>query len=300
MELYQLEYFLEVARQRNFTRAAARLHLAQAALSEQVRKLEEELGGPLFVRGRRESFLTPAGEMLRSHAEILLGQAEVARRAVADLLQIRRGQLAVGSIPSVSACLFPDVVAGFRVRHPGVDLCLLEGTSEQVGSWVEEGRVQLGVVQLPAGSGKCVQSPLFSEPFLLLVPAVHTIARKRSVPLASLAAESFIFYRGRVREVVESACRLAGFEPRVACETGELETIRSLVAAGLGVALLPRLALGRVGEGCRVVGLSGPGVKREVALLRRSGAQLPAEGMEFQRLLFAALGTDVIDSRSRR
>jgi DNA-binding transcriptional LysR family regulator len=239
---------------------------------------------------------------LRAHAEILLGQAEVARRAVGDLLRLRRGQLTVGAIPSVSACLFPTVVAGFRVRHPGVDLCLLEGTSEQVGAWVEEGRVQLGVVQLPAGSGRCFQTPLFSEPFLLLVPATHGLARKQSVSLKALAAESFIFYRGRVRDVVEGACRSAGFEPRVACETGELETIRSLVAAGLGVALLPRLALGRVAEGCRVVGLSGMGVKREVAVLRRSEDQFSAESQEFQRLLCAELGSKglPISLKSRR
>ena len=290
MELYQLEYFLEVARQRNFTRAAARLNLAQAALSEQVRKLEQELGGALIQRGRRESVLTPAGELLRAHAGILLGQAGVARRAVAELLGMGRGRLTVGSISSVSACLLPAVVSGFRARHPGADLRLLEGTSGELVRWVEEGRVQVGIVQSPAESRRCIQTTLFSEPFVLLVPDGHRLARIRRVALKALARENFIFYRGRVREVVEEACRVAGFEPVVACETRELETVRSLVAAGLGVALLPRLAAVRGTEGCRVLALGGAGIRREVVLVRRSEEPESLECLEFQNLLRAELG----------
>src|SRR6476469_9702574 len=103
MELYQLQYFLEAARQRNFTRAAAQLNLAQAPLSEQIRKLEDELGTSLFQRGRRESVLTAAGETLRVHAEGLLERAEAARCAVQELVGLRRGRRTIGAIPSVSA-----------------------------------------------------------------------------------------------------------------------------------------------------------------------------------------------------
>jgi DNA-binding transcriptional LysR family regulator len=120
MELYQLEYFLEVARQKHFTRAAVRLNLAQAALSEQIRKLEAELGAPLFQRGRRESVLTAAGETLREHAEALLERAEAARRAVAEVVGLRGGRLSVGTVPSVGACVLPGVVAAFRERYPQV------------------------------------------------------------------------------------------------------------------------------------------------------------------------------------
>jgi DNA-binding transcriptional LysR family regulator len=277
MELYQLEYFLEAARQRNFTRAAARLHLAQAALSEQIRKLEDELGTALFHRGRRESSLTAAGEMLRTHAESLLAQADGARRAVQELVGLRRGHLAIGAIPSVSACLLPSVVAEFRRRYPAIELSLIEGTSETIAEWVESGRVQIGIVQRPAAAGDFDETLLLHERFLLFLPRSHAFAKRRSISLKTFSAEPFVFYKGRARDTALIACRAAGFEPRVACESGELETVRALVAAGLGVALLPALAARPPAGGCVTVRLSGVAVERTLVILtRQKQASAPA------------------------
>lgn len=289
MELYQLEYFLEAARQRNFTRAAARLHLAQAALSEQIRKLENELGTPLFHRGRRETVLTAAGETLRLHAERLLDRAAAARRAVQDVAGLRGGRLAVGAIPSVSACLLAPIVARFRQRHPGVELCLFEGTSEAVAQWIENGRIELGIVQLPTGGGGFDETVLFREPFVVLVARKHPVARWRSVDLARLAPEPFILYKGRARDTALAACRAAGFEPRIACESGELETVRSLVSAGLGLAILPQLAVRQRIANCVAVKLQGDPVEREVALLNRSGQTASPSAAVFRSMLSAGL-----------
>lgn len=291
MELYQLEYFLEAARQRSFTRAAARLNLAQAALSEQMRKLEAELGTSLFHRARRGTTLTAAGELLRGHAEALLAQAERARRSVADLTALRGGRLVVAVIPSVGACVLPRVLAAFRRRHPGVDLVLLEGTSEAVAQWVESGRAELGVVQLPAPAGEFEETLLFAEPFVLLVPRTHALARRRQVRLAELASESFVFYKGRARDAAHVACRAAGFEPRVACESGELETIRALVGAGLGLALLPSLAARLPEPRSAVVRLQGEPVRRRVALLQRRQQALSSAGAAFRELLIGCSGS---------
>jgi len=290
MELYQLEYFLAAARHRSFTRAAARLNLAQAALSEQIRKLEAELGARLFNRGRRETTLTPAGETLRTHAEALLAQALAARRAVGDQVAMKGGRLAVGAIPSVSACLLPAAVAAFRRLHPRVELALHEGTSEGVAQAVEAGRIELGVVQLPAPGDAFQVTPLLDESFVLLVPRRHGLARRRLPKLASLAPESFVFYKGRARDVAQAACRAAGFEPRTACESGELETIRSLVAADLGVALLPELATREGAAGCAVVRLGGEPIRRTVALLQRRGQELSPAAQSFRRLLIGEAG----------
>jgi DNA-binding transcriptional LysR family regulator len=285
MDLYQLEYFLEAARQRSFTRAAAKLNLAQAALSEQMRKLEAELGARLFSRGRLETTLTPAGETLRDHAEALLGKAAEARRAVGDLVAMKAGRLSVGAIPSVSACLLPAAVSAFRRRHPQVELALHEGTSEAVAQWTESGKVELGVVQLPAHGDAFEVRPLLDESFVLLVPKAHPLARRRLPRLKDLSNESFVFYKGRARDVAQAACRSAGFEPRTACESGELETIRSLVAADLGVALLPELAARGSVPGCAVVRLGGVPIRRSVALLRRRGRELSPSAEAFRRLL---------------
>jgi DNA-binding transcriptional LysR family regulator len=285
MELYQMEYFLEAARQRSFTRAAQSLHLAQAALSEQMRKLEAEFGTPLFNRGRRETTLTAAGEVLRRHAERLLAQASLARREVMDLVELRGGRLVVGAIPSVSACVLPHTIAAMRRDHPLIELALLEGTSEQVAQWVEVGRVELGIVQLPAPGGSFEETPLFTEAFALLVPAAHPLAREQSVDLNHLASEGFIFYKGRARDAAHAACRDAGFEPRIVCESGELETIRSLVGAALGIALLPELATRGSHPNCIQVKLGGTPVKRSVALLQRHGQALSPAANAFRQLV---------------
>jgi LysR family hydrogen peroxide-inducible transcriptional activator len=290
MELYQLEYFLETARQRNFTRAAAKLHLAQAALSEQIRKLETELGAPLFHRGRRESALTAAGEILRVHAEGLLERAEAARRAVQDVMGLRGGRLSVGAIPSVSACLLPGAIAAFRGSHPQVELALYEGTSEAVAQWVESGKVELGIVQLPTSEGRFEEQLLLTEKFFALVPSTHPATKQRCVSLAKLAGEPFVLYKGRARDTALAACRAAGFEPRIACESSELDTIRSLVGAGLGIALLPQLATRQGAANCTALRLKGTPVERQVALLSRTGQAASPSAAVFSRSVFAQCG----------
>ena len=285
MELYQLEYFLEAARQRNFTRAAGRLHLAQAALSEQMRNLEGELGTPLFHRGRRETVLTAAGETLRHHAEALLDRAATARQAVQDLVGLRGGRLAIGAIPSVSACVLPAAIAAFRRKHPLVELALFEGTSEAVAQMIESGRVEFGIVQLPAVGGDFDEHLLFTEPFVILVAKTHPAAKKRNISLEKLAQEPFVFYKGRARDTALAACRAAGFEPRIACESSELETIRSLVAAGLGIAILPQLATRQPSANCVAVRLRGDPVERHVAILSRSGHAASPSASVFRELI---------------
>ncbi len=285
MELYQLHYFLEAARQKNFTRAAARLHLAQAALSEQIRKLERELGTPLFNRGRHGATLTGAGEILKPHAEALLDRAEAARREVSDYAGLRGGRVCLGSIPSVSACLLPEAIATFRKLHPAVELAVLEGTSEAVAHWVETGRLEFGIVQLPARVGAFEVKVLLKESFVLLVGKDHGLAARRRVALEAVGEESFIVYKGRAHDSAMAACRAAGFEPRIACESGELETIRSLVAAGLGVALLPRLAARQPSPRCVALELKGSPVERSVALLHCAGHTLSPGARVFYQLL---------------
>jgi len=287
MELYQLQYFLEAARQKNFTRAAAKLHLAQAALSEQIRKLESELETPLFQRGRRESVLTAAGETLALHAETLLQQAETARRAVQEVVGLRGGRLAIGAIPSVSAGLLPMPIARFRQRYPKVELVLAEGTSETVAEWVEAGRVELGIVQSPTTEGQFAERILMTERFVLLVPTAHALAGRREVDLKAFAAEPFVFFKGRARMSALAACRSAGFDPRMACESGELETVRALVAAGLGVALLPELAARRARPECALLRVRRPRVERQLSLIRKRGHTASSAAAAFEELLRA-------------
>lgn len=288
MELYQLRYFLELARERNFTRAASRLHLAQTALSEQIRKLEEELGVRLFDRGRRESLLTAEGEALRLHAEGLLEKADAAKRAVLEVAQLRGGRLAIGAIPSVAATLLARALATFTQAHPEVEVVLLEGTSEAIVEMVETGRTELGIVQLPVNQGHFVSNTLLTEPFRVLLAASHPLASQHPIALQRLSTERFLFYRGRARDVAVAACRSAGFEPKICCESGELETLRALVEAGIGVALLPSLAADHLLKPASPIvslTLEGRPASREVALLSLRSRGLSAAAQKLSQLL---------------
>jgi DNA-binding transcriptional LysR family regulator len=173
----------------------------------------------------------------------------------------------------------------FRAKYPEVELVLVEETSAGVAEWVESGRAELGFVQLPvAGRGFGVEL-LLVERFDLVVPRGHRLAQRVSAGLAEVAEESFVFYRGRARESALEACRAAGFEPRVACETMELDTVRALVAAGLGVALLPELALRSLGPALVAVPLEANPIARQLGLLHRLGPGFSPAGQAFRALL---------------
>lgn len=274
MELYQLGYFIEIARQRHFTRAAERLHMAQPALSQQMKNLEAELGTPLFIRGKKETQLTAAGKALLPRAEALLAQAEAARAAVSDVAQLRGGKLIVAAIPSVCAGLLPDLLHAFGRKHPGVKLQLIEDSSERVAASVESGHADLGFLQLPASKAAFESRVLITEPFVALVAASHALANEKEIPLKQLAGESFIFYKGRARDSALEACRKAGFEPHIACESGELETIRALVAARVGIAIVPELATTLLPKNTRAVPLKQPGLQRQIAAVWKKGGGL--------------------------
>jgi DNA-binding transcriptional LysR family regulator len=285
MELYQLGYFIEIARQKNFTRAAERLNLAQPALSQQMKNLESELGTPLFVRGRRQTVLTAAGEALLPRAEALLALAESARHTVAEVAQLRRGRLVMATIPALSATWLLPAIQRFRQTHPFIELVLVEESSGRVADLVETGAAELGFLQLPLNRDGLEVRELFREPFMAILPARHPLARKPTLSLQQLAGEPFVFYKGKARDAALAACREAGFEPRLACESGELETVRALVTAGLGVALLPKLATIGATKRLAVLRLKEPKVERALGLISRQGHAWSAAATAFVKLL---------------
>lgn len=289
MELYQLGYFIEIARQRSFTRAAERLHMAQPALSQQMKNLESELGTVLFIRGRKETQLTAAGKAFLPRAEALLTQAEAAKAVVSDVAHMRGGRLVIAAIPSVSACLLPDAIRQFSRQHPQVRLQLLEESSERVAEGVESGRADIGFLQLPASKAVFEAKSLLDEPFVALASRSRALAGKKELTLRQLAHESFIFYKGRARDTAVEACRKAGFEPLVVCESGELETIRAFVAAGLGVALLPRLASGHLPKSIQAITLRDPHMRRQIAAVWKKGSTLSPAAHALLEMISRAL-----------
>lgn len=282
MELYQLAYFLEIARQKHFTHAAERLNLAQPALSQQMHSLEAELGTPLFVRGRKQTHLTPAGEALLPCAEAMLATAEAAKQAVAEVAQLRGGRLLLATIPSVGACWLPEVIRSFHQLHPNVEIVLLEESSAGIVELVESGRAELGFLVLPVKKSKLLDvRELLTETFVLLAPSTHVVARQKSVRWAEVAKERLIFYKGRGGDTAFAACQKAGFEPRIVCESGELETVRALVGAGLGLAIVPKLAARELPKGVVAMTLQSPGVERKLGLVSHRGRECSVAAEEF-------------------
>lgn len=285
MELYQLGYFIEIARQRSFTRAAEHLHMAQPALSQQMKNLEAELGTALFIRGRKEIQLTAAGKAFLPRAEALLTQAEAAKAVVSDVAQLSGGKLVIAAIPSVSACLLPEVIRSFSKLHGKVELQLIENSSERVAASVESGQADVGFLQLPASKAAFEAQTIITEPFVLLVAKSHALSKQKEVTLKQLATESFIFYKGRARDTALEACRKAGFEPRIACESGELETVRALVAAGLGLAVVPQLAAGNLPRTIQAITIREPKMQRQIAAVWQKGSVLSPAAQALLKLI---------------
>ena len=281
MELYQLQYFVEVARNRNFTRAARRLNLATPALSLQIQKLEKELGTRLFNRGQKETVMTPSGEMLFEKAQALLTMADSVKQSVAEVSELRAGRLAIAFIYSLGARWLPEILREFRSSFPCLNLMTHEETSLGVAALVEDATAELGFLELPTNNQLFEVKEIWNEPYYAVVPADHPLASKKNIALQQLEKDPFVVKRGESQQQTIEACRRAGFEPRIACECTEQETKLALVQAGLGVLLLPQLAAGDAREGVVAVPIREPKLAREVGLIHRRGKELSAAAAAF-------------------
>ena len=285
MELYQLRYFVEAARQRSFTQAARRLGLATPALSVQMRKLEAELGAALFVRGQRQTALTPAGEILFEKAQALLSMADSVKQSVAEVSDLRAGRLALAFVPALGTYWLPNVFQEFRREYPCVKLALEEDDSLGVAARVEDSSVELGFLELPLNDQTFEILNVWEEPVWAVPPQDHPLATRTSVALSELATEAFVVHRDGLRQQTLEACRRAGFEPRLACECSEEETAVALVRAGLGVMLLPGLAASARRPGLVAVAISAPKLVRQFGLISRRGRELSAAAKAFVELV---------------
>lgn len=241
MELRQLRYFTTVARELNFTRAAAKLHVAQPALSRQVRQLEEELGVALLVRDKRSVTLTPQGRRFLSEAEGILQQSERAMQRARDR---DAGSLNIGYVWGLFHSTAPPALQRLRALEPGVAVNLFDLSAAEQGRALASGKLDAGFIgfQFEAKAAGLSMERVGRAEFVVALPEKHKLARQRGVSLKSLAEEVFLLISEEhfpgAAQVMRTACSEAGFKPRtLQAERGH--TILSLVAAGCGVALLP-------------------------------------------------------------
>src|ERR1051326_1615782 len=200
MELYQLQYFVEVARNRNFTRAAKRLDLATPALSLQIQKLENELGTRLFNRGQKETLMTPAGETLFERAQALLAMADSVKQSVAEVSELRAGRLTIAFISSLGAHWLPPIIRDFRNSFPCLNLMTHEETSLGVAALVEDATAELGFLELPTNNQLFEVKEIWNEPIYALLPSDHPLAAKKNIALSQLEKDQFVVKRGESEE----------------------------------------------------------------------------------------------------
>lgn len=247
MELRHLRYFVAVAEELHFGRAAERLRIAQPPLSRQIRDLERELGTPLFERGSRGVSLTVAGRAFLPEARLTIAQAERAQRTAQRAAQGEAGRLRVGFVDAAThSGILPDVLAFFRMHLPSIGLSLLEMDAVQQADALRDGRIDLAIVLSPppdADRWLRVET-VYSDPLILALPRGHRLASRARLSTADLANEAFLLFPRPVaptlHDEIIARCRSARFSPRIVQEAVGWHTIVSLVSAGVGIAFVPR------------------------------------------------------------
>jgi LysR family hydrogen peroxide-inducible transcriptional activator len=244
MEMQQLRYVVAVARTGNFSRAAEQCHVSQPSLSQQIQKLEDELGERLFDRLKREVRLTPHGEVFLRRAVRVLDEVDAALREAKDAGELLRGTLRLGVLPTIAPYLLPGVLAEFAGRFPGVEVIVHEDTTGQLLKLLLSCEIEFALASHPIEDERLHVDELFAEELLLALPPGHPLNRKRTIRVADLEGERFILMKDGhcLGDQVLGFCERREMRPNISFRSAQLETIQSLVCAGLGVSLIPAMA----------------------------------------------------------
>lgn len=244
MEMHQLRYTVAVARNGNFSRAAEQCRVAQPSLSQQIQKLEDELGERLFDRLKSGVKLTPAGELFLLRAARILDEAEAARREIRDAHALAHGVLNIGVLPTIAPYFLPGIIARFSAAFPGIEVVVHEDTTARLLKLAAACEVDLAILSLPIDESAFDKQTLFTEDLLVALPPDHPFAKRRTIRAADLESERFILMKEGhcLGDQVLSFCNRREINPKVSCRSAQIETVQALVEAGLGVSLIPAMA----------------------------------------------------------
>lgn len=279
----RLRVLREVAYRGSFSAAAEALSYTQSAVSQQIAALEAEAGMQLLERHARGVSLTAAGQTLVGHAEAILARLDAAEAALSAIAGLRGGRLRMASFPTAGATLMPAAIATFRASYPDVEVTLAEGEPEQIAPRLRAGELDLALLfefgEREELGAQATRVELLEDPMYLALPRAHPLAAREHIRLHDLAGEAWIQTSSAspcARHVVRS-CHSAGFEPNVSFESDDYQTVQGLVAAGVGVALIPELALSVVREDVAIRALSpAPPLRTVIAASPASARLVPA------------------------
>jgi LysR family transcriptional regulator, transcription activator of glutamate synthase operon len=282
MEIRQLRSVVAVARYASFTKGAAALSLAQPALSQQIAALERELGVRLFERTNRRVALTDAGRRFTIRAERILADLDAAAEEMSEVAGGLRGRVTIGTYQSFSEFMLPKLLGRFHGQHPGIEVALREGMTDELLAGLREGRIDVFIGQLdepaPVEIAELHQEPLYEDELMLAVAGSHRLSSRSSVRMEELRDEPFVIFRPGSSSThrLYALARAAGFEPRVAFESVDSNTVRSLVAEGLGVALYPRLLGNAPGPRVALLSFAPQRAMRRMLLATRTTPYSPS------------------------
>jgi LysR family hydrogen peroxide-inducible transcriptional activator len=268
VEVHQLRYFCAVARHGTFTRASEVEHVAQPSLSQQILKLEAELGARLFDRLPRSAKLTVFGKAFLPKAERILRDLEAARTELREMSGDEKGEVVVGIIPTIAAYLLPKLLNNFSARYPLITIKVVEDITPTLLQRLHDGTIDLAVAALPIPGNDLASVELFEEKFYAVLPEGHHLAVRASISLAALNREPFLLLKEGhcFRDSVIAACQKAKVSPSVVFESGQFATILAMVAAGMGVSAVPAMAV-QPQSGCKFIPISGKHSTRKVGIV---------------------------------
>lgn len=241
MDIQHLKYFVAVATEGNFTRAAQKLYVSQPTISKMVRSIEEELGVILFDRSGKNVKLTDAGEIILAQAQNIIKSFQNLSSELDDLMQLKKGYIHIGLPPMIGSQFFPKVIHEFHREYPNILIQLVEDGAIKIEKAVYDGALDLGVVVLPVDEEQFHSFSIVNERLMLMTHSSHPLSRKKSVKLAELEQESFIMFQRdfTLHSRIIAECIRVGFHPNITCESSQWDFISEMVIADLGVALLP-------------------------------------------------------------
>ncbi|MFI5612014.1 LysR family transcriptional regulator [Amycolatopsis sp. NPDC051903] len=287
MELRDLDVFLACARTDHFGRAAEARHMSQSAVSKAIGRVEDELGIPLFDRQGRVVRLNRYGELFRTHVEDAMRSLDAGRTAVADATDPERGEVALAFVPSLGPTLIPGLVQKFRATFPRVRFLLSQGGAEHVVGMLESGQVDLGLTSPDPVRPDVEWTPLWTERLVLVTPPGDTTPGKGPARLRDVADRPFVALKTGygLRRITDDLCTEANVRPRIVFEGADVPTVRGLVGAGLGVAVLPPAAGPERRWSPPETDLADAGAERTIGIARVRGRYLPVAAQRLREVL---------------
>ncbi|GAX90128.1 LysR family transcriptional regulator [Effusibacillus lacus] len=289
MELRHLRYFESIVRNKKIVKAADELHISQPSLSTQLKALEKELGCILIERSSSEIKLTEPGVVLYKHACRILQQCKEAYQEIQDLKDIKSGEIHLGALPTVVVSWLPEVLSDFKKKFPKVVIHIREMDTQSIKDALLNYDIQMGLTSLSVSEDYLTQMPVIDEELLLITSKKNPLSQYDMVNMADLAHEPFILHESGylLRQTILNACRAAGFEPIVAYESGRVETIRSFVSAGLGIALIPETSV-RYGfkRDLKVIKVKNPTPRRVLCISTHPNRYVSPAMKEFQNCVY--------------